>query len=161
MFLSWGSYSGSYARLRTGHDTSAWRFDQWDLGCKDRGLNDQIERLKVAWSNTMGDTTWELKDKMCKEYQNLFPSMQIFKDKNFIVMEYCNVMFFIMLLQVYCLGSTKYKWHLIWHSETCVNPSRQPWNRSMDTWSLAIGLLNWQVISNLLIFESLYLLASS
>lgn len=57
----------------------------------------------------MGDTTWELKDKMCKEYQNLFPSMQIFKDKNFIVMEYCNVMFFIMLLQVYCLGSTKYK----------------------------------------------------
>ena len=62
---------------------------------------------------------------------------------------------------MYCLGSRKYTWHPTWYSETCVNPPHQSCNRSADTLPLVVGLPNWQVISNLLIFEYLYLLVGS
>jgi len=32
-----------------------------------------INLLKVLWSDTIGDPTWELEDKMREQYSNLFP----------------------------------------------------------------------------------------
>ena len=37
----------------------------------------------------------------------------------------------------------------MWHLETCVNPPRQPYYRSADTYPLAVELTNKQVITNL------------
>jgi len=58
-----------------------------------------------------------------------------------------------VISNLYYPGSTKYMWHLIWHSETHVNPLGQSWDRSTDVRPLVVGLPNWQVISNLLLFE--------
>ena len=62
---------------------------------------------------------------------------------------------------LYCPGPTKYMWHPTWHSGTRVNPPRQSYNKNVDTQPLVVELPNWEVISNLLIFEYLYLLTSS
>lgn len=32
-----------------------------------------INLLKVLWSDTIGDPTWELEDKMREQFSNLFP----------------------------------------------------------------------------------------
>lgn len=53
-----------------------------------------IHLVKVVWSDTMGDTTWELEDKMREQYPNLFIGKRNFEDEIFLVGENCNAMNF-------------------------------------------------------------------
>ena len=57
----------------------------------------------------------------------------------------------------YCPRPTKSIWHPTWHLKTRVNPPCQLCYRSADAWPLAVGLPNQQVISNLLIFEFIWI----
>ncbi|RDX68441.1 hypothetical protein CR513_52578, partial [Mucuna pruriens] len=54
-----------------------------------------LHGLKTEGDAT-GDITWELEDKMREQHPQLLPSKQIFKDENFLVGEYCNIVFYVI-----------------------------------------------------------------